>query len=253
MDLGLAGKKVLITGGTKGIGAATARLFAQEGAALALCARDAALVVEMVKSLDAATGGARVIGQALDVGEPRALKAWVEASAQALGGIDALVCNVSALALGDSAESWAASFRVDMMHTVNAVAAALPYLEQSASASITVVSSVSGFEVDAGAGSYGATKAALIHYAKGLARQLAAKGVRVNTVSPGNVYFDGGFWQQVEQSMPEMFNTSLAANPTGRMGTAEEVAYGIVMLASPQASRITGTNLVIDGALSRSP
>ncbi|MBL6750741.1 MAG: SDR family oxidoreductase [Nevskia sp.] len=252
MDLGLTGANVLITGGTKGIGAAAARLFAQEGANVALCARDAALVAETVTSL-AAAGAGRAIGGALDVGDPKALKAWVEASATELGGVDALVCNVSALALGDTAESWQKSFQVDMMHTVHAVAAALPYLEKSPIASVAVVSSVSGFEVDAAAGSYGATKAALIHYAKGLARQLAGKGIRVNTISPGNTYFEGGFWQGAEQNMPDLFNLAMASNPTGRMGTAEEVAFGIVMLASPLASRITGTNLVIDGALSRSP
>jgi NAD(P)-dependent dehydrogenase (short-subunit alcohol dehydrogenase family) len=252
MDLGLAGNSVLITGGTRGIGAATAKLFVQEGANLALCARDAALVTATVGALAAIARG-KVIGQALDVGDPASLQAWVDSSARELGGIDALVCNVSALALGDSADSWSASFRIDMMHTVNAVAAALPYLQKSAAASIAVVSSVSGFEVDAAAGSYGATKAALIHYAKGLARQLAGKKVRVNTISPGNTYFDGGFWQNAETSMPDLFRTSMESNPSGRFGTAEEVAFGIVMLASPHASRITGTNLVIDGALSRSP
>ncbi|HET7525825.1 MAG TPA: SDR family oxidoreductase, partial [Burkholderiaceae bacterium] len=174
---------------------------------------------------------------------------WVNASASELGGIDALVCNVSGLAVGDNADTWEKSFRVDMMHSVNAVQAAVPHLEKSKSASIVLISSVSGFEVDFAAGSYGAIKAALIHYAKGLSRQLVSKGIRVNCVSPGNTYFDGGIWQTIEKNMPDLFASTLKVNPTGRFGTAEEVARGVVFISSPMASRISGTNLVIDGAL----
>jgi len=177
------------------------------------------------------------------------LTQWINDSAAELGGIDVLVCNVSALAVGDSAETWEKSFRIDMMHTVNAVAAAVPFLEKSPSASIVLISSVSGFEVDFAAGSYGAIKAALIHYSKGLSRQLVAKGIRVNVVSPGNTYFEGGIWQNIEKNMPDLYNSTLKANPTGQLGTAEEVAVGVVFMASPVASRISGNNLVIDGAL----
>jgi NAD(P)-dependent dehydrogenase (short-subunit alcohol dehydrogenase family) len=138
-----------------------------------------------------------------------------------------------------------------MMHTVNSVAAGLPYLEKSKSASIIIVSSVSGFEVDFAAGSYGAIKGALIHYAKGLSNQLIAKGIRVNAVSPGNTYFEGGIWNNIEKGMPDLFKTAMSLNPTGRMGTAQEVAAGAVFLASPVASRISGTNLIIDGALTK--
>src|SRR4029079_8156184 len=120
-------------------------------------------------------------------------------------GLDALVCNVSALAVGDTAESWEKSFRTDMMHSVNAVAAALPFLEKSSAASIVLISSVSGFEVDFAAGSYGAFKAALIHYAKGRSRSLVAKGIRVNCVSPGNTYCEGGIWQTIEKNVPDLF------------------------------------------------
>ncbi len=138
-----------------------------------------------------------------------------------------------------------------MMHTVNSVAAAMPYLEKSKSASIVIISSVSGFEVDFAAGSYGAFKAALIHYAKGLSNQLIAKGIRVNSVSPGNTYFDGGIWQNIENGMPDLYKMAMSLNPTGRMGTPQEVAAGVVFLASPVASRISGTNLIIDGALTK--
>jgi 3-oxoacyl-[acyl-carrier protein] reductase len=249
MDLGLKGKSVLVTGGSKGIGLAIAELFAAEGANVAICARNADDVGNVVKAL--AGKGGKSWGKAIDVADPVALKQWVEGAAAELGGIDAIVCNVSALAVGDTPETWDKSFRTDMMHTVNSIAAAMPYLEKSRSASIVIVSSVSGFEVDFAAGSYGAIKAALIHYAKGLSNQLIGKGIRVNAVSPGNTYFEGGIWQNIEQGMPDLYKTAMSLNPTGRMGTPQEVAAGVVFIASPVASRISGTNLIIDGALTK--
>jgi 3-oxoacyl-[acyl-carrier protein] reductase len=247
MDLGLKGKKAAITGGSKGIGRAIAECFAAEGADVSICARNATEVAATVASLKGK--GVKAFGRALDVADAAALKSWISDTAGGLGGLDALVCNVSALAVGDSPETWEKSFRTDMMHTVNAVAAAVPFLEKSGSGSIALISSVSGFEVDFAAGSYGAIKAALIHYAKGLSRQLVGKGIRVNCVSPGNTYFDGGIWQNIEKNMPDLFASTIKVNPTGKFGTAEEVANGVVFISSPMASRISGSNLVIDGAL----
>src|SRR5260221_10656773 len=202
MDLGLEGKNVLVTGGSKGIGLAIAELFADEGANVAICARDADEVGKVVKAL--AARGVKSWGKATDVADPAALKQWVEGAAGELGGIDAIICNVSALAVGDTAETWEKSFRTDMMHTVNSVAAAMPYLEKSKSASIVIISSVSGFEVDFAAGSYGAFKAALIHYAKGLSNQLIAKGIRFNSRWPVKSYFEGGIWQNMDAGIPNL-------------------------------------------------
>ena len=177
MDLGLKGKCAIVTGGSKGIGRAIAEGFAAEGADVAICARNADEVAATVAALK--TKGVKVFGRALDVADGAALSAWIAAAAAEMGGVDILVCNVSALAVGDSADTWEKSFRTDMMHSVNAVAAAVPFLEKSDCGSIALISSVSGFEVDFAAGSYGAIKAALIHYAKGLSRQLVGKGIRV--------------------------------------------------------------------------
>ena len=127
----------------------------------------------------------------------------------------------------------------------------MPFLERSKAAAIVVISSVSGFEIDFAAGSYGAIKAALIHYAKAMSQQLIKRGIRVNTVSPGNTYFDGGIWQNIERNMPDLYKSALALNPTGRMAAPEEIARGVAFLASPAASFTTGTNLVIDGALTK--
>ena len=138
-----------------------------------------------------------------------------------------------------------------MMHSVRLVNAAMPWLEKSEAASITLVSSVSGREIDFTGPAYGAFKAAIVHYAQGLAFKLAAQGIRANTVSPGNTYFDGGIWQNIEANMPDLYAEALAMNPTGRMAKPEEIARGVVFLASPASSFTTGTNLVIDGALTK--
>ena len=250
MDLGLKGLNVLVTGGTKGIGRRAADMFAAEGANVAVCARNAAEVEAAAASLKKA--GVKSFGQAIDVGDKAALEGWVHASAKALGGIDILVANVSALAAAeDTEDSWKAQFDIDMMHTVRSVNASLPYLEKSKWPSIVVVSSVSGREIDFTSPAYGAFKAALIHYAHGLAHKLAPKLIRVNSVSPGNVYFTGGIWNYVEDNLPDLFKQALALNPTGRMATPEEIGKGIVFLASPASSFTMGTNLVIDGALTK--
>jgi NAD(P)-dependent dehydrogenase (short-subunit alcohol dehydrogenase family) len=249
MDLELAGKRALVTGGTKGIGRAIAEIFADEGCAVAVCARSADDVAATVASLRAK--GVAATGRAVDVADLPALRAWITEAAQELGGLDIVVPNVSALQVGRDEASWRAGFSVDIMGTVAAVDAAMPFLEKSAAGAIVIISSVSGREIDFAAGPYGAFKAALIHYAQGLAFQLAPKGIRANTVSPGNTYFEGGVWPNIERNLPDLFAEAMKLNPTGRMGRPEEMAKAVAFLASPAASFITGTNLVVDGALTR--
>jgi 3-oxoacyl-[acyl-carrier protein] reductase len=249
MDLGLKGLRAVVTGGTKGIGRAAANIFAQEGASVAICARNADEVKTAVKDLTAK--GVQAYGAGVDVADKAALQKFIADSAKALGGIDILVANVSALAVQDDEESWSKTFEVDLMHTVQSVNAALPFLEKSKHPSIVIVSSVSGREVDLAGPAYGAMKAALIHYAQRLAYQHAPKMIRVNAVSPGNTYFEGGFWHNVEKNLPDIYKHALSLNPTGRMAKPEEMGRGIVFLASPASSYTSGTNLVIDGALTK--
>ena len=249
MDLGLKGLNAIVTGGSKGIGRRVADILADEGANVALCARNAREVAAAVAALQAK--GVTAFGAPLDVADKAALESFVADGARALGGLDILVANVSALAVQDNEEAWRKAFETDMLHTVRAVNAALPLLERSRFPAIVIISSVSGREIDFTGPAYGAFKAALIHYAQKLAHQLAPKRIRVNAVSPGNTYFDGGVWQTIERDLPDLFKEALALNPTGRMAAPEEIARGVVFLASPASSFTTGTNLVIDGALTR--
>jgi len=249
MDLGLKGLKAVVTGGTRGIGRAIVETLAAEGAQVAFCARKADEVAAATAEM---TGrGLQVAGQAVDVGDAAGLGAWVGHAAQAMGGLDIVVANVSARAIGGDEASWQAGFNVDMMGTVRLVNAAMPWLEKSAQASIVTISSVSGREIDFASGPYGAFKAAIIHYTQGLAFHMAGKRIRANIVSPGNTYFPGGVWEQIEHGNPALFKQAMDLNPTGRMGTPQEMANAVAFLASPAASFVTGTNLVVDGALTR--
>ncbi|MBA4013500.1 MAG: 3-ketoacyl-ACP reductase [Phenylobacterium sp.] len=251
MDLGLKGKKAVVTGGSRGIGRAIADLLADEGADVAICARNAEQVADAVKALKAK--GVNAWGQAVDIADGPAIRAFVAQAGETLGGIDVMVSNASALVQGAGEDDWRAMFEIDILGAVRTFEAARPFLEKAGEthgdAAFLITSSVSAAEAS-NASSYGAMKAALIHYAKGLARENAAKHIRANVVSPGTVFFEGGVWGNVKAGMPGFFDQMIKRNPTGRMATPEEVAAATVFLASPRSAFTTGINMLVDGAIS---
>ena len=251
MDLRLKGKKAIVTGASRGIGRAIAEALADEGVDVAVCARGADGVAETVKALTAK--GVRAIGQAVDIADGPALKAWVAEAAGQLGGLHILVSNASGLGAGAGEEDWRRMYDIDLMGAVRSLEAARTFLERAGAetgdAAFVIISSISAAEADAPS-AYGAIKAALIHYAKGVAREAAPRHLRCNVVSPGTVLFDDGFWGRVRDGAPDFFKQMIARNPTGRMATVGEIAAATVFLASPLSAFTTGTNMVIDGAIS---
>jgi 3-oxoacyl-[acyl-carrier protein] reductase len=248
MDLKLKGNRALITGGTKGIGRAIAETLAEEGCDIALCARNEADVNETVAALK--KKGVNAFGRSVDVGKGDALKAFVKEAAQTLGGLDILVSNVS----GGNApgeQGWRNNFEFDVLGTVRAVEAALPFLEKSRNGNVIVMSTTAALEKFISAGPYNAMKAALLNYSGALSQDLAPKGIRVNAVSPGPIYVDGGSWAFIKKNMTPFYESTLAQIPLGRMGRPEEVAATVAMLVSPRCGFTTGTNVVVDGGITK--
>ncbi len=250
MDLDLKGKRAIVLGGTRGIGRAIADTLADEGCHVAICARNKDQISEATEAL--ASKGVTAIGAAVDIGDGDGLRSWVESAGKELGGLDILVSNASALVQGAGPDQWRKMLDVDVMGAVNAVDAALPMLEASAKengdASIVAISSVSSVN-SAEPSAYGAMKAALVHYLRGVAKKNAPNHVRANIISPGTVYFEGGVWHEIEKNMPDFFQSMIKRNPTGRMGTPQDIADAAVFLSSPRSSFTTGINMVVDGAI----
>lgn len=249
MNLGLAGKRALVTGGTRGIGRAIVHCLADEGCHVALCARDGAMVLDTVAALRAK--GVEACGSSIDVSIASQLVPWVDTVAETLGGIDIVVANASALAVEPTDASWQKGFDVDVMGAVRTVDTARTHLEKSDAGSIVIISSTAALEIYAGMRPYNSIKAALTSYVAGLSQEFAPAGVRVNAVSPGAIYFDGGVWQRLERERPEAYHDMLERNPLGRLGRPEEIARAVAFVASPAASFMTGSNIVVDGGMTR--
>jgi 3-oxoacyl-[acyl-carrier protein] reductase len=251
MELGLSGKRALISGASQGIGRAVAHTMLREGASVALCARDREGVETAVGELHSL---GPVVGQVCDFGDEEAVRRWVDVAAAALGGVDIVVSNVSASGQhGVGREPWDVNFRVDVLGCVALCEAAKPYLERSDAAAIVQIGTITAIEHHDVpiSPSYGALKAATINYMAQLAQRWGPLGIRANTVSPGPILIEGRKWDSLRERRPAIFERDRDAHPTKRMGTAQEVANIVTMLASPAASWVNGAHVVVDGGYTK--
>jgi 3-oxoacyl-[acyl-carrier protein] reductase len=253
MDLGLSGKVAMITGGNRGLGREMAKALAAEGMSVSICARGKDTLDEAVAEFSRA---GKAIGMVGDVTQPDFAQRWVDETAKQFGGIDVLVNNAGAAkpgALGELPESaWQEQFDLNLFAPVRLARLCAPHMEKRGGGSIINIGSIYGRE-SGGPMTYNASKAALHSFTKMLAREFAPKNIRVNTVAPGSIIFEGGIWQQVFKANPAFEKDFISHDlPAGRLGRPDEVAYAVVMLASPRASWITGASIPVDGAQGRS-
>ena len=244
MQIDLKGKRALIAGGSRGIGLGIAQAFANAGADVSICARSPESLKEAASLLS--SSGRKIHAQPCDLVDPEAIKQWVAAAAAQLGGIDILVNNASGFGRTDDEAGWALSVQIDLMATVRACHAAMPFLEKQGG-SIIHISSISGMKASARTPPYGAVKAALIEYTQSQALGYAAKKIRVNCIAPGSIFFPGGVWDLAQRNNPKLYDSILAGIPSGRFGTPEEVANVAAFLASDLAAWVTGQTIAVDG------
>ncbi|NUK01015.1 SDR family NAD(P)-dependent oxidoreductase [Streptomyces lunaelactis] len=244
---GLRGKSFLVTGGSRGLGYAAARLLAAEGASLAICGRDPDTLVrassELRKDFDA-----QVVTGSVDALAPDELEDFTRQAGSALGGLDGLVANIGGKRggglLDSTREDWQATWELNGGHAVRTVRSALDSLRPGSS--VVIVASISGWKPRFPA-QYGAAKASEIYLAGALCQELAPYGVRVNTVSPGSILLPGKSWDRLRRRDPEAYEAYAERNPGGRLLNAEEVARVITFLLSPASAAVNGAHIPVDG------
>jgi 3-oxoacyl-[acyl-carrier protein] reductase len=245
MDLGLAGRVALVTGASRGIGAAIAAGLAAEGCRVAICARTPETLQETAARIGA--DGAEVLPLAADLTTTGEAERVVRETIGHFGGLDILVNNLGGGRAGDTDEAWDFTLDVNLGVAVRATRAAIPQKKEQRRGVILIVSSVSGWQVG-GSPAYNAAKAAEIMYARSLGKDLGPFGIRANAVSPGSIMFPGGGWARRQERDAETIADFIARDmPLGRFGTPEEIANVTVFLASDRASLVTGANIAVDG------
>jgi 3-oxoacyl-[acyl-carrier protein] reductase len=245
MKIDITGKRAIVAGGSRGIGRAIALAFAEAGAGVSICARGAEALAATREEIGRYGGIAH--SAICDLSEEAAVPRYVHEAAEALGGIDILVNNASGFGTSDDEAGWAASISVDLLATVRATRAALPWLEKSPAGSILNISSISGFRASVRTPPYGAVKAAILEYTLTQAAAFARKGILVNCIAPGSIEFPGGTWARAKANNPDLYGRILRSIPFGRLGQPEEVAQVALFLCSPLASWVTGQNIAVDG------
>lgn len=243
MDLGLAGKRALVTGSTKGIGRAIVETLLAEGASVAICSRTDDDVQDTVAALSSA---GTIVGGVVDASDVTSLQAWVARSADQLGGIDIYVHNTSGKPQ-KVLDDWVKNFEIDLKALVGAVSVAADHLADGGGSLIAIGTTAVAEHFGSGSGSYSAFKAAVTNWTLGQAQVLGARGVRCNVVSPGPTFVEGGDWDMIRTARPEVYEATLAAHPDGRLGTVTDVANAVAFLAGDAAAHINGTNLTVDG------
>jgi 3-oxoacyl-[acyl-carrier protein] reductase len=244
MQIDFTGKKAIVCGGSRGIGHAIALAFAGAGGDVSICARDPAALEE--SRAEIARFGHRAHAVSADLAKEDAVRGYVRAATEALGGVDFLVNNASAFGSSDDEKGWASSLAIDMMAIVHATQEALPALKAS-KGSVLNISSIAAMHTAARQPPYGAIKAAVIHYTGSQAAMYAKDGIRVNCIAPGSIEFPGGVWDRRKTDNPRLYNAVLSSIPFGRLGHPAEIADVALFLASPLARWVTGQTIAVDG------
>jgi 3-oxoacyl-[acyl-carrier protein] reductase len=245
MNIDLTGKRVVVCGGSRGIGRAIALACAEAGAAVSICARDAETLDQARNEI--AAHGHQAHAAVCDLADADQIARYIPAAAEALGGIDILVNNASGFGSTDDEAGWEKSLNVDLQATVRATRAATPFLEQSGAGAIVNISSTSAFHPSVRTTPYGVAKAAVVQYTRNRAAALAPQRIRVNCVAPGSIEFPGGSWEKRKTDNPQLYNAILRGIPFGRLGHPEEVARVVLFLVSPLANWVTGQTIMVDG------